>query len=408
MDGRPDLRLRCAQALVDGALRGPLDLILRAGRIHSVEPVPDGPTASRGAAPDRPMIALGDGTLTAGLVDLQNNGSFGIDVAAADADGWLSYRAALAAAGVTAVQPTVISSPENTLHAVVRRYQAAADHVRPGLSRLVGLHAEGPFLSVRHPGMHPPVHLTHPTAEAVGRLLDGPGRAALRTVTLAPELPGALAAIRRLHAAGIVVAVGHTDADAAVTAAAANAGASMATHVFNAMRPLHHRDPGAVGQVLTDSRFTVGLVADGLHVDPVTAAVVLQAAAGRVALVTDAVVTAGLGPGAEGSFGGTPVRADDAGAARTLNGTLAGAGITLSEGVRRLVAAGLDAATVLHAATAVPAGSVGRPDLGVLRPGACADLVWWAPDWTVRQVWLDGVALDPGPRVLPDQLAGTT
>ncbi|HUM09233.1 MAG TPA: N-acetylmuramic acid 6-phosphate etherase, partial [Acidocella sp.] len=216
----------------------------------------------------------------------------------------------------------------------------------------------------------------------------------LRLVTLAPELPGAMAAITRLRAAGVAVALGHTGADAATMRDAAAAGAALVTHVFNAQSPLHHRAPGAPGVALTDPRLSPCLIADGVHVAPELLAIAF-AACPRAIAVTDSILIAGLEPGAVREFGGAPVALGPQGVGLRENGTIAGAGIALDEGVRRLIAAGVAPETALAAATSRPALALGLTDRGVLTPGARADIVWFSDDLHPQRVWTAGVTHEP-------------
>jgi N-acetylglucosamine-6-phosphate deacetylase len=200
-----------------------------------------------------------------------------------------------------------------------------------------------------------------------------------------------LDAIRRLVGEGIVVSLGHSDANAAQVTEAADAGASMVTHVFNAMRPLGHRDPALPGVALTDDRLWCCLIVDGQHVDPVACRLAFKAAGARLVAVSDSILIAGLPPGTASDFGGMPVRVDETGLGRRLDGTISGAGIVLDAGMRRMMAAGLASAPVLYAATEAPANAIGRTDLGRIAPDALADLVWWDDDWMPRRVWVGGV-----------------
>jgi N-acetylglucosamine-6-phosphate deacetylase len=210
-------------------------------------------------------------------------------------------------------------------------------------------------------------------------------------VTLAPERTGALAATRRLATAGVVVSLGHSDATAAQTAAAADAGARMVTHLFNAQRALHHREPGLPGLALSDDRFTLGLIADLHHVAAAVVRLVFRAAGERVALVTDATAAAGMPPGRYELGGGPVVVEPDDHVPRLPDGTIAGSSLRLDAAVRHVVSVGVDPATALLSATRVPADLLGRDDLGRLAPGACADLVWWDDDLVPRRTWVGGV-----------------
>jgi N-acetylmuramic acid 6-phosphate etherase len=257
---------------------------------------------------------------------------------------------------------------------------------------VLGLHLEGPFLASEKRGAHRADWLLTPDAENLNALLAAKSLlGVLRVMTLAPELAGALVAIRRLAAAGVVVSLGHTDADAVQTRAAAEAGATIVTHVFNAQSGLRHRAPGVPGVALTDARLWPCLIADGVHVDPA----VLQlafAACDRAIAVTDSILLAGLPAGEEREFGGAGARLAADGVGRRADGTIAGAGITLDEGIRRLIAAGVAPEVALAAATSRPADALGLADRGRIAVGARADLVWWTDSYTVRQVWTCGCA----------------
>jgi N-acetylglucosamine-6-phosphate deacetylase len=372
--------IRCPEVLQDGRFVGPRTLTIDGDRITAV------------GADDAADIDLGSGVLTPGLLDLQNNGSFGADFADATPEQWEQVLAGLAARGVTGLEPTIITAPLDELNEAFDRAKAAREAAdgRP-VCRILGVHLEGPFISEARKGAHRAECMLDPTDEALDVLLGHPAtRQTLRTVTLAPERDHALDAIRRLVAEGIVVSVGHTDATAEQIWAAADAGATMTTHIFNAQRPFSHREPGVPGAVLSDERFYVGTIIDGQHVDAAAVKIVFAAAPGRAIGVTDAIVTAGLPNHTPLMFGGQAVENDDFGLGRREDGTIAGAGIVLDEGVRRMVAAGMDPATVLASCTQVAARSLSRSDIGHIAPGALADLVWWDADWFPRRVWVGG------------------
>lgn len=385
------MRLRAARALVGGSFVGPIVIDVAGGRIARIRP------ATGDEDVDHDIV---DGVLTAGMLDLQVNGSFGVDVAAADDAGWRSLLAGLAARGVTAVEPTVITAPlPDMIGAVERVGRARTDFAGEPVARILGAHLEGPFLSPARKGAHRAACMLLPEPAHLDTLLARPAvRGALRTITLAPELPGALDAVRRLSGEGYVVAVGHSDATAAQVHAAADAGATMTTHVFNAQRPLKPREPGVPGAVLSDDRFFVGTIVDGQHLDPSIVSLVLASAGRRTVAVTDAIVTAGLDADRWCDFGGQPVANDAKGLGRRRDGTIAGAGIVLDEGVRRMIAAGLDPAAVLSACTENAARSLGRTDIGHLAEGSLADLVHWDADWHPSSVWIGGRALSAAVR----------
>ena len=254
---------------------------------------------------------------------------------------------------------------------------------------------EGPFLAPTRAGAHRREWVVTPTQATAANLLAA-GAGALRVVTLAPEVEGGLAAVAALASAGVVVSVGHSDATSRQVAAAADAGARMITHLFNAQRPLHHREPGVVGQALTDPRLTSGLIADLTHVAAAACAIAFAAAPGRICLVTDASAAAGMAPGRY-RLGGNlvEVRPGDGQAPRLADGTLAGSVLRMDRAVANAVAVGVGLAEAVAAASRIPADLLGRPDLGRLNPGAAADLVWLDDDLRAQATWVAGERLYP-------------
>ncbi len=374
-----------ASALLrDGRIGGPGAVALADGRIAAV----------LDRAPRAADITLRDGVLTPGLIDLHNNGAFGVDFAEAHGQDWPRVLTALAAHGVTAVQPTIITAPLDAIRDAMTRIAAAATEAETRTvpeARILGVHLEGPFIAEARKGAHCAEWMRDPDPDTIEQVLrHAPTRRMLRTITLAPERPHALPAIARLVAEGVIVSLGHSDATAEQAAAAVQAGASMVTHLFNAMRPFSHRDPGLVGVALTDARLFVGLIVDGHHVHPLGCRLAFQAAGTRVVAVTDSILIAGLPAGTARQFGGAAVVVDADGVGRRPDGTVCGAGIVLDEGMRRMIAAGLDPALVLTAATETAARAMRRDDLGRLAAGALADLVWWDEAWHPRRVWIGG------------------
>lgn len=314
------------------------------------------------------------------LFDLQVNGVCGVE-ALAGGDALDAIDRALAARGVLrwlAAIPTVDDG------VAVAALDAIAERAADPAHGLAGAHLEGPFLSPAHPGVHRPELLRDPAAGVPAHY----GHEAVRVVTLAPELPGALELVARLRRSGVAVALGHSGADAHTATAALAAGAQLVTHTFNAMAPLHHRAPGLAGVALTDPRALPCVIADGLHLDPLTLRLVRKAAGRRAILVSDASAAAAAPPG-EYALAGTPIRRDEAGAVRDADGRLAGSAILLDEAVRNWVdLAGAPAAEALAAASWRPALASGRPlDL---RPGARADLVLAAEEGRIERVMRGG------------------
>src|SRR3954471_14290445 len=253
------MKLGVEAALVDGLLvRG--DVEVDDGRIVGVG-----------------LGSPGSGVAVPGFVDLQVNGFGGVDFLDADADGYRRAGDALLETGVTAYLPTLITSPEEQLLAALAEVPANGE--RP---RVLGAHLEGPFLSPARLGAHPAAARRDPDVALLDRLLAG---GPVRAVTLAPELPGADALIERLLERGVTVSLGHSDASAAQARDAFDRGVRTVTHLFNAMRPLAHRDPGIVGAALAREDVVVQLIADGVHLAPETLQVVWRAAGGRVAVV---------------------------------------------------------------------------------------------------------------------------
>ena len=367
MNDRQPRRLGVAAALVDGALL-PGDVEITGGTVSAVGLPAAG--RSRIAAP--------------GLLDLQVNGFAEVDVMAADLDGIRRISAALTDHGVTAWLPTLITAPAEHTRRALGVLAEAMTEGTPG-AQVLGVHLEGPYLSPQRLGTHPAEHRRDPDLDEVEAWR---GLAPIAAVTLAPELPGALELVEKLSADGVLVSLGHSDATNEQAHAGFDAGSRSATHLFNAMSPLRHRDPGLPGAALARPDVTVQLIVDGHHLADDVVRLVWSAARGRVVLVTDATEAAAREEG-EYEIAGVPVEVR-AGAVRNATGVLAGSALTLDAAVRNAVALGLDLAEVLTAVTATPARLIGRTDLGVLAPGSRADLVVLEDDLTVAATYVGG------------------
>lgn len=317
--------------------------------------------------------------LTPGFIDIHGHGGGG----AAHDDGVEAIRTARELHRAHGTTRSVISLVTAGIDDLAERVSRIADLAEADAA-ILGSHLEGPFLDPGHHGAHDPGLLIEPTPAAVDRLLEA-GRGTVRQITIAPELPGALAAIERIAGAGAAAAVGHTDADADAARRAFDAGATILTHAFNAMRGLHHRAPGPIGAATGDGRVILEVIADGVHLDPEIVRIAFAAAPGRIALVTDAMAAAGAADGAY-LLGALEVRVD-AGVARLSDGTIAGSTLTQDAALRTAVAAGIALADAVAALTSTPARAIGRPDLGTLAVGAPADAVLLDADLRVRRVW---------------------
>ena len=317
-------------------------------RLVAVRPLADSPSLS--------------GTLVPGFVDLQVNGIGDEDVTTTEA--WDVLDEVLLAQGVTSWCPTLVSAPLHTYEAALTRIAAARTR-----TTILGAHLEGPFLGDRH-GAHPDAFVVPPDAGWVDALPP-----VVQLMTVGPEAPGAIGLIRRLRDRGVVVAIGHTDADPEVVGAAADAGATLFTHLWNASGSVSARSPGPIGAALVDDRLAVSLIADLVHVDATALALALAAKPDRVVLVTDVVAWP------------TPVD----GAPTLPDGTIAGSALTMERAVRNVVElVGLERA--VRAASTTPARVIGAHDRGELAAGRRADVVLLDDDLAVRQTWVGGQA----------------
>jgi N-acetylglucosamine-6-phosphate deacetylase len=309
------------------------------------------------------------GTLVPGFVDAHCHGGGGAAFTSGDPQQAATVLATHRAHGTTT---TVASLVTDTLDRLEASVLALAPLVEAG--ELAGIHLEGPWLSGAHCGAHDPALLRAPDPAEVARLLDA-GAGTVRMVTLAPELDGGLRSVGLLADRGVVAALGHSDATYAVARAALDAGATVGTHLFNAMRGLHHREPGPVLALVEDPQAHVELVADGVHLHPEVLRWAATAAPHRFLLVTDAMGAAGAADG-DYVLGPAVVRVRDGVARLASNGAIAGSTLTMDRAVRYAVqTAGLPLDAVVEAATATPARALGLDDVGVIESGRRADLV---------------------------------
>lgn len=327
-------------------------------------------------------IAGADAVLTPGFIDIHGHGGAG----ASFDDGVDAIRTARALHREHGTTRAVVSLVTASIDDLARSVSTIADLMQTDAD-ILGSHLEGPFLDLAHHGAHEPSLLRSPAAADIARLLEA-GRGTVRQVTLAPELPGGLEAIGQIVAAGSAVAVGHTNADAAIAAAAFDAGASILTHAFNAMPGIHHRAPGPVLAAAADHRVVLEAIADNVHLDPHVIKLLFDSAPGRVALITDAMAAAGSTDG-HYDLGAVSVTVENGIARVDDTGAIAGSTLTQDLALRRTVQAGVALPEAVRALTETPAHAIGFGDrLGTLRSGCCGDAVLLDAELRVVRVWV--------------------
>jgi N-acetylglucosamine-6-phosphate deacetylase len=337
-------------------------------------------------------------TVVPGFVDVHIHGAGGHDVMEADTAALDKITATVARFGTTSIVATTVTAPiEATCHslegiaAYIRAHESAADNARFGAD-VLGIHLEGPFINPERRGVHPVESIVAPSVEILEQFRTAAGNL-IKIVTIAPEMPGALKLIAAAIADGIVVGLGHTDADYAQARAAIQAGARHAVHVYNAMRPFTHRDPGVISAVLTDADVTAEIIADGVHVAGPAIQVLLGTKGfDTVLLVSDGTAATGMRDGTY-RLGNFDVLVKD-GVVRNSEGKLAGSTLTLDRAIRYLVDLGVPMVDAIRMATILPARRLGLAGKkGIIAVGADADLVVLTPDLHVAGVMTRGVGL---------------
>lgn len=324
-----------------------------------------------------------------GLIDLHTHGAVGTETAGGSPDDLRRLCRYYATTGVTGFLASIGGSHER-IRGAIDGLVALRREPDPDGARCLGIHLEGPFISPCCPGAFPVDTIVPPDPDVLAEYLalaDG----FVRTITVAPELDGADEVVRVARASGVVVALGHSSVDAAGTVAAIEMGATCVTHLFNAMPPLHHREPGLVGVALTDDRLVVELIADGVHIHPTVLALAQRVAGSeRIALVTDSIAATGLEDGHYRFEEQEIIVAD--GVARLEDGTLAGSTLALDAAVRNFAAAtAISWSEAVLSASAVPARLLGMSDrIGSIAPGLAADLTAFDEDGTVRWTMVAG------------------
>jgi N-acetylglucosamine-6-phosphate deacetylase len=319
--------------------------------------------------------------VSAGMIDLQVNGAIGLEVSES-ARAIESIARWMTESGVAAWLPTVVTSPASFYPTFFERWAEVDFSV--GATPL-GLHLEGPFLTPEKKGAHRLDWIEAADDSILDFWIEQSG---IALVTLSPEREGNLERIRKLIERGILVSLGHTNATFEQFVAGVDAGGRKATHLFNAMSSIHHRQPGAMVATMLDDRITAGLIPDGVHSHPATIRLAVKTKGpDRIAIVSDMMAACGNGPGVY-TLGGRTVTVDER-SATVEDGTLAGSILTMDQAIRNVVAwTGLSGAEALHMATAVPASLLGDTSRGAIRVGARADLVFWSHDLRVQQTLL--------------------
>jgi N-acetylglucosamine-6-phosphate deacetylase len=328
------------------------------------------------------------GYLLPGFVDVHSHGGGGATVVGGDAEAVETFARTHLAHGTTTIVASLVSAHPDSLMADVR---ALADLTEAGV--IAGSHLEGPWISPAMKGAHDPTALRAPHPAEVDAVIEA-GRGTIAMVTLAPELEHGYDAVRRFAEAGTIAAFGHSDADWEQARASLDAGASVATHLFNQMRGIHHRQPGPIPALIGDPRMHVELIVDGIHVHPAVVAMVRSAVpADRILFVTDAMAATGQADG-DYMLGELAVRVTDGVARLVEGGALAGSTLTMDAAFRRAVTeCGFAPSDAVLAACVTPARMLGRSDIGTLRVGGRADMVWLDDDLVLQQVWQRGRAV---------------
>ena len=365
-------------------------LVVEDGRITEVST-----RSQQGVPATGSVVDFGNASLAPGFFDIHMHGGAGLDLMRALPPELPRLGKFLTTHGVTGYFPTTVAAPLDATCAALGRLADAIEAAQKipeeesASARPLGIHLEGPFLSHKRRGVHPPQYLLTPTIEIFDRLWQA-ARGYVRMMTIAPEIPGAMEVIAAATQRKVCVSIGHSDAEMPVAEQAVNAGARHATHTFNAMRPLDHRDPGIIGEVLSDDRISADLIADGIHVSPPVVKIFLEAkGADRAVLITDAISATGM---PDGQYQLGPIQVDVRDGKCTANGSLAGSVLTMDRAVRNVTKfSNWSLRDAVRAATLNPARAVGMAqEFGVLKPGAYADFTVLSPGGEVMKTIVGG------------------
>jgi N-acetylglucosamine-6-phosphate deacetylase len=365
-------------------------LIAEDGRIAELSSL-----AGKSGPVNAALVDFGDATLAPGFLDIHMHGGAGLDLMRATPSELPRLGKFLATHGVTGYFATTVAAPLDATCAALGRLadaiEAAASSNNGGAvqARPLGIHLEGPFLSHKRRGVHPPENLVTPTVEIFERLWQA-ARGQVKMLTIAPEIPGAMEVIAEAAKRKVCVSIGHSDAEMPVAKDAVKAGARHATHTFNAMRPLDHREPGVIGEVLSDDQLTADIIVDGIHVAPEVVKLFLRVKGHeRAVLITDAISATGM---PDGRYQLGPIEVDVKDGKCTSGGSLAGSVLTMDRAVRNVTQfSDWGLRDAVRAATLNPARAVGLSDHhGILAPGADADFTVLSPMGEVRKTIVRG------------------
>jgi len=371
-------------------IQNPLLIVEEDGRISEVSS-----RSTTDVPGNASLVEFGDAVLAPGFVDIHMHGGAGLDLMRALPSELPRLGKFLTTHGVTGYFATTVAAPLDATCAALGRLadaiEAAATQPNgdPVQARPLGIHLEGPFLSHKRRGVHPPEYLVTPTVAIFERLWQA-ARGHVRMLTIAPEIPGAMEVIAEAARRKICVSIGHSDAEMPIAQNAVKAGARHATHTFNAMRPLEHRDPGIIGEVLSDDRISADIIVDGIHVAPAVVKLFLRAKGReRAVLITDAISAAGM---PDGRYQLGPIEVDVKDGKCTSNGSLAGSVLTMDRAVRNVTQfSNWSLRDAVQAATLNPARAVGLAGRhGVLAQGADADFTVLSPAGEVLKTMVRG------------------
>jgi N-acetylglucosamine-6-phosphate deacetylase len=371
-------------------------LLIEEGLISSVSSRAQQEVPKNATVLDLTNGGLDEAILAPGFFDIHMHGGAGLDVMRAAPAELPHLNRFLTTHGVTGYFPTTVAAPldqtcralERLANVIEAAQGSGAGNGESVQARPLGIHLEGPFLSHKRRGVHPPEYLVEPTLEIFERLWQA-ARGHVRMLTIAPELPGALEVIAEAARRRVCVSIGHSDAVLEAARAGVRAGARHATHTFNAMRPLDHRDPGILAEVLTDRQLSADIIVDGIHVEPEVVQIFLQLKGiERSVLITDAIAAAGM---PDGVYQLGPLQVEVKDGKCTLDGKLAGSALTMDRAVRNVVKfTGWSLRDAVRAATLNPTRAVGLPQHGALVRGAEADIVVLSPEGEVRKTIVRG------------------